>query len=762
MTSCPREDCDGTIGRTGFCRQCGWAPGDPEPAAAAPGAGPVSLVIPAPGERPSRLTGTVVTRAQQTAGHGTGGEYVPLPVVVLPDLAGRVIAEPHVSEQERHCGKRDCGAEVGRSRYGEPARTEGFCWVCGTPFSFSPKLFAGDLVDGRYQVHGCIARGGLGFVYLGTDTRLGQYVALKGLINTSDEAAVRIAETESQVLTALEHPNIVRIHDVVTHPDPHGGEDARYIVMEFVDGLPLSEVMRRGRAALDGPEGRLLVEHVVAYGREILTALDYLHAQGLLYCDMSPQNVIHGEKRIKLIDFGAIRKIGDQASPVVGNPRFQIGDAELADHGLTVRSDLHTVGATLRDLFLASDGWPRPQDRSIAFGVTSFTHVLDRATGGFDHRFATAQEMLVQLDGVLHEILSLRDRESRPAISTLFTEPAVLLDAGLGQARPLEHWTNGVTAPLDALPTPREIALGLPVPREDPNDAEITFLRTVRAPDALRLLRKLDRSGRSVEVELRRCRALLELSEMDRTAGAVAQAGACVTAAARLLGARAEHDWRIAWYRGLVALAAGDVPEARAKFDRVYRDIPGEETPKLALGLCLEHLEGPARAEPFHDALWVRDRLQVNAAFALARGHLQRGDRAAAVRLLDQVPEYSRHDEAARIAVVRVLAGVLPGRAGLPGTADLAEAVERLPALELDEDTAERLTAEVRETGLLCAVAGRHGLPPGPVLGEAPDERGLRLLLEGSYRRIGRHAGTTAHHDVLVDRANATRPVTWF
>jgi serine/threonine-protein kinase PknG len=758
VTSCPREDCDGTIGRTGFCRKCGWEPGEPEPAPAAPGPGPVSLVIPGPGERPSRITSTVVTRAQHTAGHGTGGEYVPLPVVVLPDLAGRVIAEPHVSEQERHCGSRACGAPVGRSRAGRPAHTEGFCPRCGTPFSFSPKLFAGDRVDGRYEVHGCIARGGLGFVYLGTDIRLGHYVALKGLLNTSDEAAVRIAETESQVLTALEHPNIVRIHDVVTHPDPHGGADARYIVMEFVDGLPLTEVMRRGRAALDAPEGRLRVEHVVAYGREILTALDYLHSQGLLYCDMSPQNVIHGEKRIKLIDFGAIRKIGDQTSPVVGNPRFQIGDAELADHGLTVRSDLHTVGATLRDLFLASDGWPRPEDRSIAFGVTSFTHVLDRATGGFDHRFASAQEMLVQLDGVLHEILSLRDRESRPAISTLFTEPAVLLDAGLGQAPPLEHWTAGTAVPLDALPAPREIALGLPVPREDPHDAEITFLRTVRAPDAARLLKKLDRPGDSVEVELRRCRALLELSEMD---GAVRRAGACVTAAARLLGARAEHDWRIAWYRGLVALAAGDIPGARARFEQVYRDIPGEETPKLALGLCAEYLDGPVRAGPFHDALWVRDHLQVNAAFALARGQLKRGDRAAAVRLLDQVPEYSRHDEAARIAGVRVHAGVLPGSNGLPGTADLAEAVERLSALELDEDTTERLAAEVRETALSCVLAGLHGLPPGPVLGDRPDERGLRLLLDGSYRRIGRYAATTAHHDVLVDRANATRPVTW-
>ncbi|MCG3753145.1 serine/threonine-protein kinase [Amycolatopsis sp. Poz14] len=758
MTACARPNCSGTISRAGFCAKCGWAPGS-EPKKPPPKAD-ATLVIPAPGA--SRIADTVVTREQQTAGHGTGDDYIPLPVVVLPDIAGRVLADPHVAEDERYCGKRGCGAPVGRSAGGRPARTEGFCSQCGTPFSFSPKLFPDDVVDGRYQVHGCIARGGLGYVYLGTDLRLKQYVALKGLLNTGDEAAVRIAETESQVLTSLDHPNIVRIHDVATHPDPHGGPDARYIVMEFVDGLPLAEVMRRGRAMLDGPEGKLLVEHVVAYGREILTALGYLHEQGLLYCDLSPQNVIHGEKRVKLIDFGAIRKIGDQTSPIVGNPRFQIGATELDEHGLTVRSDIHTVGATLRDLFRCSDGWPRPADKRIALGVESFTQVLDRATGPYEHRFATTGEMLVQLDGVLHEILSLRDRQSRPSISTLFTEAAVLLDAGLGQPRPVGEWVRRArrtAGPLGALPAPLDIALGLPVPHEDPHDPAVAFLRTVRAPDPARLLKKLERADSTVEVELRRCRAWLELSEADSTGAE--QAARRVDAAEKLLGARAKHDWRIAWHRGLVALAAGAVESAQTWFERVHRDIPGEETPKLALGLCAEHCGGPKKAARYYDALWVRDHLQVNAVFGLARGHLQLDERTAAVELLDQVPEYSRHDEAARIAGIRVRAGILPVGDALPDIEDLAEAIDRLSALEVDRDTADRLTAEVRESALRCFLAGMRGMPPGPVLGERLDEHGLRLLVEQSYRRIARRAGSAEYHDALVDRANETRPTTW-
>ncbi|WP_410660013.1 tetratricopeptide repeat protein [Amycolatopsis sp. lyj-112] len=747
MTPCERGDCPGVLGKTGFCKICGLPPGTAEEVTAAPAQVP-TLVIPGPGEAPTRIASTVATRSQQMAGHATADDRVPLPIVELPDVAGRLLADPHVPEGERFCGKHGCtNTPVGRSVDGGPAPTEGFCPVCGTPFSFSPKLGSGDVVDGRYHVLGCVARGGLGFVYLATDSGLGGlHVALKGLINTNNTAAVRIAETESQVLTALEHANIVRILNVVEH------DDFRYIVMEFVDGLSLREIKNRGRAGLDSSEGRLLVEHVVAYGREILTALDYLHGEGLLYCDMKPDNVIHGEKRIKVIDFGAIRKITDGESPAVGTEHYQVSPRERAKRGLTVRSDIHTVGMTLRELFQASDGWSvTPDARGVRFGIESFIRVLDRATAPFEQRFATAHEMLVQLDGVLNEILSLRDRQSRPALSTLFTEPAVLLDAGLGQAPPLEHWTAGDSAALDRRPSAVEIALGLPVPREDPDDSQLTFLRTVRAPDAGRLLKKLDRARSSVEVEFRRCRAHLEL-------GSTVEAALAVAEAERLLGERAVGDWRVAWHHGLLALGAGDFAAAKERFDATYRDIPGEEPPKLALGLCEEHLNGAAAAERYYDALWARDRSQVSAAFGLARVRLLRGNRAAAVEILDQVPEFSRYDEAARIAGVRVLSAPMPGTGDLPVPAELDDAVVRLSALDLEDDARERLVAAVRETGLAGVLTGQDGITDGEIL--RATETGARSVLDRSYRRLAQRAPTAELHDVLIDLANAVRPVT--
>lgn len=742
MTACPRQACTGTLGRTGYCRKCGLKP--PDPADLADTSADEPTRVSPPVNTGTRVTTTVATRAPQT----TGDDEAPLPVVRLPDRSARLLTLPMVPEDDRFCGKRGCGKPVGRRVAGQPAPEEGFCPYCGSPFSFVPRLRPGDRVADRYDVEGCIARGGQGFVYLATDDRLHRHVALKGLIDVNNTAAIRLAENESEVLVALEHPNIVRIFDVVTHGD------ARYIVMEYVDGLSLREVKNRGRAILHAAEGRLLTEHVVVYGREILTALAYLHDQDLLYCDMKPDNVIHGEQRIKVIDFGGIRRIDDHESPQVGTKHYQAPEEELRRYRLTVRSDVHTVGKTLRELFEAGDGaLPGAENSPIAFGIRSFRHVLARATAPYEQRFASAREMLVQLDGVLNEILSLRDRRPRPAVSTLFAEPTVLLDAGLGQPPPLEHWTAGAELSLGARPSPPDIALGLPVPREDPDDEQIAFLSTVRAPDAGRLLKKLERTASSAEVEFRRLRALLELAAAgDAT---VDDAADRLVAAGRVLAGRAGHDWRVSWHHGLIALARGDAETAAEHFEAVYRDIPGEETPKLALGLCAEHTgENP---EPIYDALWVH-RGQVNAAFGLARVALARGDRAAAVRVLDEVPEFSRHDEAARIAGIRVLAGKLPDAAGTtPSESHLREAGERLSGLELGAAATTRLRALLLQTAL-----EGHGELAEPLCGAEPTRKGLRAGLSAALRDLAWRAPGSRHaHDVLTDLANATRPASW-
>ncbi|HKS48438.1 MAG TPA: tetratricopeptide repeat protein [Amycolatopsis sp.] len=667
-------------------------------------------------------------KRRMTIGHATGSAEAVLPVVRLPSTDSLIMSDPALPEGLRKCGK--CGAGAGHDG------TEGRCDHCGTPFSFSPKLTAGDLVAGQYEVLGCIARGGLGWIYLARDRHLGgKYVVLKGLINTADPAAVRLSVNESQVLTASEHPNIVRIFNVVTHADPHvPGEQNRYIVMDYVGGLSLREVVGKARAGTT----ELRVEHVIAYGREILAALAYLHAQGLLYCDMKPDNVIHGETLVKVIDLGAIREIGDRTSPIVGTAPYQVGPEEIAQHWLSVRSDVHTVGVTLRELFSVSDA---SVSERIAFGVESFRRVLDRATDHFAQRYGSATEMATQLDGVLDEVLSLRDGEPRPATSSVFTETGALLDAGLGQAPPLDRWTSDLAVPLtDGRPSAQAVARGLPVPVEDPRDPQTPFLRTVRAPDPARLLDKLARlSPSTVETEFRRCRVHLERGDPGA-------ARSCLADAKEILGARMPYDWRMIWHRALLSLAENKVRSARELFDEVYWNIPGEPAPKLALGFCAETLGAREDAERYYTAVWTRDRSEVSAAFGLARVSLARGDRARAVRVLDQVPEFSRHYDAAMVAAVRVLSTGLAG-GETPTPEDLNAAMERLSALYLDsEESRERLVISVREMALHLGCRS---------------ERRIREQLEHGYQRLARQARSQDEHGLLVDLANQVRPRSW-
>ncbi|WP_449065747.1 protein kinase domain-containing protein, partial [Planomonospora algeriensis] len=265
------------------------------------------------------------------------------------DPAAVVLHDPEVPEDRRFCGAPDCGRPVGRSRDGRPGRTEGFCPHDGTPFSFTPKLREGDLVAGQYEVKGCLAHGGLGWVYLAADRNLdGRWVVLKGLLNTNDAEALAVAEAERRFLTGVDHPNIVKIFNFVRHREPGtgpaAGRMAGYLVMEYIGGESLHDLLRR-RLRETGAAEALPLRQAIPYALEILRALGYLHERGMLYCDLKPANVIQVGRELKIIDLGAVRMIGDSDSAVYGTVGYQA--PEISSEGPSVASDLYTVGRTL-------------------------------------------------------------------------------------------------------------------------------------------------------------------------------------------------------------------------------------------------------------------------------------------------------------------------------------------------------------------------------------------------------------------------------
>ncbi|WP_446041273.1 tetratricopeptide repeat protein [Streptomyces sp. SID1121] len=374
-----------------------------------------------------------------TSGRGRlGAGLVSVPDVPRPDPRAAVMENAEVPERKRFCSRSDCGAPVGRSRGDRPGRTEGFCTKCGHPYSFVPKLTRGDVVHGQYEVKGCLAHGGLGWVYLAIDRAVSdRWVVLKGLLDTGDQDAMEAAISERRFLAEIEHSNIVRIYNFVEHLDQRTGSMDGYIVMEYVGGKSLKEIANERRTAT-GQRDPLPVEQACAYGIEALEALGHLHSRNLLYCDFKVDNAIQTENQLKLIDMGAVRRVDDDESAIYGTVGYQA--PEVAETGPSVASDLYTVARTLAVLTFDFHGYtnvfvdslPDPDTIEVFRTYESFYRLLVRATDPDPaRRFSSALEMAEQLTGVLREVVSLQTGRPRPALSTLFGTEVRVTDTEL-------------------------------------------------------------------------------------------------------------------------------------------------------------------------------------------------------------------------------------------------------------------------------------------------------------------------------------------
>ncbi len=130
------------------------------------------------------------------------------------------------------------------------------------------KLQPGDVVADQYEVVGALAHGGMGWIYLAKDRNVsGRWVVLKGLLNTGDADALAATIGEQRFLARVEHPLIVEIYNFVTH------DDAGYIVMEYVGGRSLKQLLKQRMTTNNGVADPLPVDQALAFLIEILPAL---------------------------------------------------------------------------------------------------------------------------------------------------------------------------------------------------------------------------------------------------------------------------------------------------------------------------------------------------------------------------------------------------------------------------------------------------------------------------------------------------------
>jgi serine/threonine-protein kinase PknG len=695
--------CHGSYADDGYCTECGApAPTRVDPPASLPAAATTGM----------RGSGT---RSRAT-------ELVALPPYRSPDPLASVSRDVVVAEEHRYCASSACGAPVGRTRDGLPGRTEGFCPACGQPFSFAPRLRAGDLVGGQYDIVGCLAHGGLGWIYLARDRNVENvWRVLKGLLRDDDADAIANALDERRFLAAVDHPNIVKIINFVEH------QGAGYIVMEYVDGVTVRQVLRDRRAANGGRASPLPATHAISYVLEMLRAVDYLHDRGLLYCDFKPENVMLTATTVKLIDLGGVYRMDDASSPVYGTVGFQA--PEIAETGPTVASDLYAVARTLAVLCSEFRGFqstyrftvPPPDDVPQLAAHDSLYQLVRRATSlDPSARFSSGGEMADQLKGVLREIVAAET--GRPALGVS------------------SHFTSQLRGRLDV-----PDAHMLPVPLVDVDDPAAGYLATIASLEPAARIDALRRAPQpTTGVGLQLTRALLDVGRPGEAATVLS-----------VLDTMAPGDWRVRWYRAVHSLVAGAPVSAVELFAGIHAHLPGELAPKLGTAMALESVQNVLGAAQWYDIVSRTDPSYTMASFGLARCRLVAGDRSGAIDAYDRVADASSAFVDAQVAKVGAL--LADDNAWEP-VAESARIVERLP---LGSPSRSELAPQVLEAARAFVIAHPSGVPPATLLlGCACTEVGLRRGLERAYRALARQATTVERRIALVDRANEVRPTT--
>ncbi len=247
----------------------------------------------------------------------------------------------------------------------------------------------------QLELEALIGRGAMGAVYRARQRSLGRTVALKVLARELwvREGFTERFEREARALAALQHPGIVSVHDAgVAGPFP-------YLVMEYVDGASLREVLR---------DGALAADEVLGLVTQLCAALDYAHARGVVHRDIKPENVLlDREGRLKIADFG-LAKLADsraegltRATQAMGTPPYMAPEQYERPTQVDHRADLYALGVMLYELLtgeLPLGRFDAPSKRA-AVDVRLDAIVLKALERDRDRRYQRASELETDLNG---------------------------------------------------------------------------------------------------------------------------------------------------------------------------------------------------------------------------------------------------------------------------------------------------------------------------------------------------------------------------
>ena len=230
-------------------------------------------------------------------------------------------------------------------------------------------------IGGRYEVGELLGRGGMADVRKGTDVRLGRTVAIKRLRTdlASDNTFQARFRREAQSAASLNHHAIVSVYDTGEEMATDGSNVAQpYIVMEYVAGRTLRDIVREGR--------KILPERALEITSDVLGALDYSHRAGIIHRDIKPGNVmLTPTGAVKVMDFGIARAVSDasstmtQTAAVVGTAQY-LSPEQARGETVDARSDVYSTGCLLYELLTGRP--PFVGDSPVA---VAYQHVREQA-----------------------------------------------------------------------------------------------------------------------------------------------------------------------------------------------------------------------------------------------------------------------------------------------------------------------------------------------------------------------------------------------
>ena len=195
------------------------------------------------------------------------------------------------------------------------------------------------ILGNRYEVISKLGQGGMGTVYKVHDIQLDRTVALKTLIaETDSDAQINRFIKEAKATAALDHPHIVRVHDIGVF------DKTPYFTMDLVSGSSLKEFLKFTQ--VDTPQ-------LVAIMLKVIDAVHYAHSQGIIHRDIKPANImIDKDLQPKIMDFGLAKVVGSQddmskTGDVVGTPAYMSPEQARGDKKINRRADVYSLGATL-------------------------------------------------------------------------------------------------------------------------------------------------------------------------------------------------------------------------------------------------------------------------------------------------------------------------------------------------------------------------------------------------------------------------------